>query len=218
MCIYTYIYIYIYTHTEVHTCVIPRIQTVEHRQNKNKTQKMLSLIQIYESILSDSPYLPLYCSSPESNPRNNSLLWTTPSLYCDFMLLLRAFEIEHFPTHTHRHTLTHSYTHRHTQTHRHTDTQLHTDTTHTDTQLHTDTQYTQTHTDTHRHTVTHRHTQTHTDTHRHTDTHTLSLSLTHTHTHTHTCWFLRFTGTFHRRNGCYTVQAVCAIDLHLPYT
>ncbi len=41
---------------------------------------------------------------------------------------------------------------------------------------------------------------------------------THTHTHTHTCWFLWFTGTFHRRNGFYTVQTVCAIALHLPYT
>ncbi len=41
---------------------------------------------------------------------------------------------------------------------------------------------------------------------------------THTHTHTHTRWFLWFTGTFHRRNGFYTVQSVCAIDLHLPYT
>ncbi len=41
---------------------------------------------------------------------------------------------------------------------------------------------------------------------------------THTHTHTHKCWFLWFTGTFHRRNGFYTVQAVCAIALHLPYT
>ncbi len=29
---------------------------------------------------------------------------------------------------------------------------------------------------------------------------------THSHTHTHTCWFLWFTGTFHRRNGFYTVQ------------
>ncbi len=37
-------------------------------------------------------------------------------------------------------------------------------------------------------------------------------------THTHTCWFLWFTGTFHRRNGFYTVQTVCAIALHLPYT
>ncbi len=45
--------------------------------------------------------------------------------------------------------------------------------------------------------------------------------LTHTYalyTHTHTRWFLWFTGTFHRRNGFYTVQAVCAIALHLPYT
>ncbi len=33
--------------------------------------------------------------------------------------------------------------------------------------------------------------------------------------HTHTRWFLWFTGTFHRRNGFYTVQAVCAIALHL---
>ncbi len=37
----------------------------------------------------------------------------------------------------------------------------------------------------------------------------------HTHTHTHARWFLWFTGTFHRRNGFYTVQAVCAIALHL---
>ncbi len=37
----------------------------------------------------------------------------------------------------------------------------------------------------------------------------------HTHTHTHTRWFLWFTGTFHMRNGFYTVQAVCAIALHL---
>ncbi len=32
------------------------------------------------------------------------------------------------------------------------------------------------------------------------------------------CWFLWFTGTLHSRNGFYTVQAVCAIALHLPYT
>ncbi len=32
------------------------------------------------------------------------------------------------------------------------------------------------------------------------------------------CWFLWFTGTFHRRNGFYTVHTVCAIALHLPYT
>ncbi len=37
----------------------------------------------------------------------------------------------------------------------------------------------------------------------------------HARTHTHTCCFLWFTGTFHRRNGFYTVQAVCAIALHL---
>ncbi len=49
-------------------------------------------------------------------------------------------------------------------------------------------------------------------THIHTYTHT------HTHTHTHTCWFLWFAGTFHRCNGFYTVQTVCAIALHLPYT
>ncbi len=40
----------------------------------------------------------------------------------------------------------------------------------------------------------------------------------HTHTHTHTCWFLWFTGTLHRRNGFCTVQTVCAIALHLPYS
>ncbi len=43
-------------------------------------------------------------------------------------------------------------------------------------------------------------------------------SFSNSNTHTHTCWFLWFTGTFHRRNGFYTVQAVCAIALHLPYT
>ncbi len=46
--------------------------------------------------------------------------------------------------------------------------------------------------------------------HTHTHTHTTH---THTHTphthHTHSCWFLWFTGTFHRCNGFYTVQAVC---------
>ncbi len=40
---------------------------------------------------------------------------------------------------------------------------------------------------------------------------------THTHTHTHMFVFW-FTGTLHRRNGFYTVQSVCAIALHLPYT
>ncbi len=39
-----------------------------------------------------------------------------------------------------------------------------------------------------------------------------------THTHTHTCSFLWKVGTSHRRNGFYTVQTVCAIALHLPYT
>ncbi len=47
----------------------------------------------------------------------------------------------------------------------------------------------------------------------------LSFSYTHTHTHTHThtktCWFLWLTGTFHRRNGFYTVQTVFSIALHL---
>ncbi len=63
--------------------------------------------------------------------------------------------------------------------------------------------------------------RTHTHTHTHTRTHTHTHTRAHTHTHTrqtHTCWFLWFTGTLHRRNGCYTVQAVCAIALHLPYT
>ncbi len=32
------------------------------------------------------------------------------------------------------------------------------------------------------------------------------------------CCFLWFTGTLHRRNGFYTVQAVYAIALHLHYT
>ncbi len=35
---------------------------------------------------------------------------------------------------------------------------------------------------------------------------------------TQTCCFLWFTGTLHRRNGFYTVQTVCAIALHVPYT
>ncbi len=46
----------------------------------------------------------------------------------------------------------------------------------------------------------------------------LSVCFTLSLTHRHTCWFLWFTGTLHRRNGFYTVQAVCAIALHLPYT
>ncbi len=83
------------------------------------------------------------------------------------------------------------------------------------------------HTHTHTHTPPHTHTQTHTHTHpppphthkhTHTHTHTHTHPHTHKHTHTHTRWFLWFTGTLHRRNGFYTVQAVCAIVLHLPYT
>ncbi len=38
---------------------------------------------------------------------------------------------------------------------------------------------------------------------------------THTHTHTHTRLFLWIVGTFHRRNGFYTVQTVFSIALHL---
>ncbi len=77
---------------------------------------------------------------------------------------------------------------------------------------------THTHTHTH-HTHTHKHTP-HTHTHTpHTTTHTPhNTHNTPHHTHTHTCWFLWFTGTFHRRNGFYTVQTVCAIALHLLYT
>ncbi len=47
------------------------------------------------------------------------------------------------------------------------------------------------------------------------DLSSLFSNLSFLHTHTHTRWFLWFTGTFHRRNGFYTVQAVCAIALHL---
>ncbi len=43
----------------------------------------------------------------------------------------------------------------------------------------------------------------------------ISIVHTRTNTHTHTRCFLWFTGTFHRRNGFYTVQTVCAL---LPYT
>ncbi len=66
------------------------------------------------------------------------------------------------------------------------------------------------------HTHTHTHTRTHARTHTHTHTHTPAR--THAHTHTHTCWFLWFTGTFHRRNGFYTVQTVCAIALHQRFS
>ncbi len=88
-----------------------------------------------------------------------------------------------------------------------------------------------THTHTHTHSLTHSLSHTHSHalslslshshTHTHTHTHTLSLSHTRTHAHTHTHtrarWFLRFTGTLHRRNGLYTVQkqTVCVIALHL---
>ncbi len=108
------------------------------------------------------------------------------------------FSKVNIPSNTHRHTDTHTHTHTRTHTRTHTHTHTHT---HTQTHRHTDTD---TDTDTH----THTHTHTHTDTHTHT----------HTHTHTDTCCFLWFTGTLHRRNGFYTVQAVCAIALHLPYT
>ncbi len=77
---------------------------------------------------------------------------------------------------------------------------------------------THTHTHTHTHTLSHSHTHTHTHTISHTHTHSHTLTLSHTHTHTHTRLFLWFTGTLHRRNGFYTVQTVCAIALHLPYT
>ncbi len=40
----------------------------------------------------------------------------------------------------------------------------------------------------------------------------------HIHIHIHTHTFLWKVGTSHRRNGFYTVQTVCAIALHLPYT
>ncbi len=53
-------------------------------------------------------------------------------------------------------------------------------------------------------------------THTHTHTHTHTPTHTHTHTHTHnTCWFLWLRGLSIGRNGFYTVQAVCAIALHL---
>ncbi len=95
----------------------------------------------------------------------------------------------------------------HTHKHEHTRTQTH----HTHKRAHV-----HTHKHTHVHTHTRAHTYTHTNTHTYTHTHTHTHR--HTHTHTHTCWFLWFTGTFHRHNGFYTVQTVCAIALHLPYT
>ncbi len=128
---------------------------------------------------------------------------------------------------TDTHTRTDAHTHRqtHTQTHRHAcmDTDTHWRThahrhtwTHTRAQTHTDAH---TRTDTHGRTHAHRHTRTHTraqtQTHTRTHTHTQTQTHTHTRTHTHACWFLWFTGTFHRRNVFYTVQAVCAIALHL---
>ncbi len=46
----------------------------------------------------------------------------------------------------------------------------------------------------------------------------ISSHHTHTHTHTHThVGFPCFMGTFHRRNGFYTVQTVYSIPLHCPY-
>ncbi len=84
--------------------------------------------------------------------------------------------------------------------------------------------------DAHTHTLSHTrvraHSLTHTqgsvsDAEAHTHTHTHSHacvrahSHTHTHTQTHTVWHLWFTGTLHRCNGCYTVQTVCVIALHL---
>ncbi len=67
-----------------------------------------------------------------------------------------------------------------------------------------------THARTHTHTHTDTRTRTHTDTHTHTHTHTDTLTPhTHRHTHTHThVGFPCFMGTFHRRNGLYTVQTV----------
>ncbi len=48
-------------------------------------------------------------------------------------------------------------------------------------------------------------------------THTHKIhSHSHTHTHTHV-GFPCFMGTFHRRNGFYTVQTVYSIPLHCPY-
>ncbi len=64
--------------------------------------------------------------------------------------------------------------------------------------------HTHTPTHTHHHTHTHTHTHTHAQ-HTHTHTH---------HTHTHTCWFLWFTGTFHRRNGFILYK----LYVLLPYT
>ncbi len=133
----------------------------------------------------------------------------------------------------HRHSLhSHSlHTHSlHTPHNTHHTTHTHTLTTHTRYTTHSlHTQHLTTHT-LHTHTPTHslhhtRYTHTHYTHTPHTHTHTLTTH-THTHTthsthtryHTHTRCFLWFTGTFHRRNGFYTVQTVCAIALHLPYT
>ncbi len=79
-----------------------------------------------------------------------------------------------------------------------------------------------THTHAHAHAQRHTHAHTHTRTHTHTHAHTHTCTHTHTHTHArthaHIHTFLWFTGTLHRRNGFCTVQTVCAIALHLPYT
>ncbi len=83
--------------------------------------------------------------------------------------------------------------------HTHTHARTHTHTTHTRTHTHAHTHNTHTHTHTHAQTHTHTHAQ-HTHTHTHAHTHT-------THTHTHV-GFPCFMGTFHRRNGFYTVQTV----------
>ncbi len=55
-----------------------------------------------------------------------------------------------------------------------------------------------------------------------THTHTHTRARTHTHTrarartHTHTRWFLWFTGTFHRRNGFYTVKLYVLLTYTYP--
>ncbi len=136
----------------------------------------------------------------------------------------------HARTHTHAHTRTHTHTHTHHththNTHTHTYTRTH-ERTHARMHAHTHT-YTHTHTHTHtqRTTHTHTYTRTHERTHAtHARTHTRTAhtphTYTHTHAHTHThthVVFYGLWGTLHRRNGFYTVQTVCAIALHLPYT
>ncbi len=132
----------------------------------------------------------------------------------------------HARTHSHALTLTHirSHTHTHTHTHMHTQTHLHT---HTFTFMHLADAFIQS--DLQCIQAIHLYCQcvcslgiepttfallTQCSNHWATGTHTPHTHPHRPHTHTHTCWFLWFTGTFHRRNGFILYK----LYVLLPYT